>query len=509
MNVLLLNLNHWGRSFTPIGLAMVSSVLKERGHSTKLFDTTFYNFNTINEQKEGEKYLSYKQTDLSNYSVKFDKTDEVADFKQILSDYKPDLIIFSVFSSHLNSEGEYNMYYYGRELIKKSGKNIPVLVGGIIPTSIPEKVIHDGVTDIICLGECEEAIGELADKMEMDGDITNIKNIWVKKGDKVYKNGVRPLINDLDKLPYMDLSIFDDKSFYRPFKGRVYRAIDTEISRGCIYCCDYCVESIMQKLYGYKRSQNGGVIKGKGYHREKSVNRIIQEYIFLRDSFNIEFLRFQDTNFLSISEKKLIELSERFSGQVGLPFYIETRPEGITKKRASLLKKMGCVGAGMGLEVGNYSYRKGTLNRNCNNQAIIRACNNLRELGMRATTYNIIGFPGETREDIMKTIELNRMAKPESMTIAFYSPYIGTPMYGTSIKKGVIPDKIICLDQKLYTQVRQSQDSLSPRELLSLRNTFIMYVLSSKILWPLVRLAERDNLVGRAIYRMFQIFLKR
>jgi hypothetical protein len=82
-------------------------------------------------------------------------------------------------------------------------------------------------------------------------------------------------------------------------------------------------------------------------------------------------------------------------------------------------------------------------------------------------------------------------------------------MYGTSIKKGVIPDEIICLDQKLYTQVRQSQDSLSPRELLSLRNTFIMYVLSLKILWPLVRLAERDNLVGRAIYRMFQTFLKR
>jgi len=186
MNVLLLNLNHWGRSFTPIGLAMVSSVLKERGHSTKLFDTTFYNFNTINEQKEGEKYLSYKQADLSNYGVKFDKTDEVTDFKQILSDYKPDLIIFSVFSSHLNSEGEYNMYYYGRELLNKTGKNIPVLVGGIVPTSIPEKVIHDGVTDMICLGECEEAIGELADKMEMGGDITNIKNIWVKKGGKIY-----------------------------------------------------------------------------------------------------------------------------------------------------------------------------------------------------------------------------------------------------------------------------------------------------------------------------------
>ena len=507
MRVLLLNPNSWGRAFTPIGLATVSALLKNRGHSANLFDTTFYDDWEINEQAEGEKYLSYKYTDLSKYGVEFIKGDKVEDLKQTIAEYRPDLIITSILSSHLQGEGEYNMYFYGRELLKKIGvKGIPVLVGGIVPSVMPDEVINDGVVDIVCRGECEEAIAELVDKMERKEDITAIRNLWVKKEGKIYKNDVRPLGQDLDHLPYMDLSIFDDKNFFRPFMGKVYRAIDAELSRGCYYRCNYCVETAVQDLYGYEESKSGIVIDDKGYHREKSVNRILSEFKQLKEEYNIEFIRFQDTKFLSMKYEKLKELSERYPAEVGLPFYIETRPEDLTKKNTMLLKVMGCVGVGMGLEEGDGSLRKNMLNRTSVDKVVIQACGNLRSLGIRATTYNVIGFPGETRSDIMETIELNRRANPSSMTIAFYSPYVGTPLYGLSRDKGIIPDDVTCLDQKLFAKVKL--DSMSSEELKGLRDTFVMYVLSPKFLWPLIRLAEKDNLVGRLVYGLFRMFLK-
>jgi radical SAM superfamily enzyme YgiQ (UPF0313 family) len=507
MNVLLLNTNSWGRAFTPIGLSTVSSLLKERGHSTKLFDTTFYDDWEINEQAEGEKYLSYKYTDLSSYGVEVNKGSQVEDLKHLVDEYQPDLIIFSILSSHLQGEGEYNMYYYGKELLKKSGlNNIPVLVGGIVPSVIPEEVMNDGLVDIICRGECEEAIAELVDKMERGEDITTIKNLWVKKGNTIYKNDVRPLDPNLDNLPYMDLSIFDDKNFFRPFMGKVYRAIDAELSRGCYYRCNYCVETAVQDLYGYEKSKSGIVIDDRGYHREKSVDRILAEFKFLKENFNLEFIRFQDTKFLSMRYEKLRELSEKYPVEVGLPFYIETRPEDLTEKNSELLKVMGCVGVGMGLEQGSRVFRKNMLNRPCAEKVIIQACKNLRDQGIRATTYNVIGFPDETRSNIMETIELNRKAKPSSMTIAFYSPYVGTPMYALSREKGIIPEDVTCLDQKLFAKV--NLESLSAEELKGLRNTFVMYVLSPRFLWPLIRLAEKENLIGRLIHRAFGAFLK-
>lgn len=508
MKVLLLYPNRWGRGFTPIGLSMISAVLKERGHTTRLFDTTFYDAGFINEKTEGEKYLSYKPVDLSNYGVKFVKRNEIEDLKQLVSEYNPELIVFSIYSSHLHSEGEYNMYNHGKELILQAGiRKIPVVVGGIIPTVIPDRVLDYGVTDIICRGECEEAIGELVDKMDKGQDITKIKNIWVKKGKKIYKNDVRPLIQYLDQLPFMDLSIFNDKNFYRPFKGNVYRTIDAELSRGCMFSCDYCVETVMQKLYGFRSNNSNSVIQGKGYHREKSVERILNEFKYLKNKFNIEFIRFQDSNFMGLKHDKLKELAERFPEEVGLPFYIEARPEGITKQNVKILKKMGCVGVGMGLEVGDMDFRKNVLNRTGKDDLIINACNYLCEEGLRATTYNIIGFPDETRENIMKTIELNRKANPESMTIGFYSPFMGTPMFEHSLNKNIIPNDIIKLDQKLYSQVRQ--DSLTVDELIGIRNTFIMYVLMSKVFWPIIRIAENNNVLGRIVYKVLRFILNK
>ena len=85
-------------------------------------------------------------------------------------------------------------------LAKKIKKfNIPIIVGGIHPTIRPEECLD--YADYVCVGEGEEVIPELANRLEKNKRIDDIKNIWLKKNGKIVKNKLRPLIKDLDKLP--------------------------------------------------------------------------------------------------------------------------------------------------------------------------------------------------------------------------------------------------------------------------------------------------------------------
>ena len=74
-----------------------------------------------------------------------------------------------------------------------------------------------------------------------------------------------------------------------------------------------------------------------------------------------------------------------------------------------------------------------------------------------------------------------------------------------SLNKNIIPNDIIELDQKLYSQVRQ--DSLTVDELIGIRNTFIMYVLMSKVFWPIIRIAENNNILGLIVYKILRFIL--
>ena len=102
------------------------------------------------------------------------------------------------------------------------------------------------------------------------------------------------------------------KFFFRPYNGEVVRAVDYELSRGCIYSCSYCVETIIQKYYGFEEiSEKSGAIKNfKSYLRNKDPKVIFQELKYLSEKKNINLIRCQDTNFLTNDKRTLVKLSE-------------------------------------------------------------------------------------------------------------------------------------------------------------------------------------------------------
>lgn len=465
------------------GIVILSAVLKRAGHDTYLFDTTFFETWEEKVREISEKYLEFKPVDFEKEGFKIEKVNIHEEFKKTIEKYKPDLIAATCTSSD---------YPFLRALLKqiKKGYKIPVIIGGPHATVSPRKTIEEDFIDMVCTGEGEEAIVELADKIQKREPVTNIKNIWVKEEGVIYKNDVRPLIQNLDSLPYPDWDLFDARHHYRPFNGKIYYFGWFEFGRGCPYSCSYCINPYIHRLY-----------KGKGsVYRTKTVKRMIDELKFFKGKYKIEFIRFVDETFLAMPIDKIRDFAEMYTKYVNLPFIMMTRPESVTPEKAKVLGDMHhcCKHVSIGLESGSERILRDVCNRRTTQKIIIRAFRLLKEAGIGTTSYNMLGLPTETRKNIFETIESNRKAKVDIAVVNFFYPFEGTPLREFCLKKGYISNNPGIVNYALDTILNMPQ--ISKKELKGLRKTFSLYFKLPKFLYPLIRLCEYDNIGSNALF---------
>lgn len=425
--ILLINPSKWGRGITPIWIASHSALLKSKNHEVELFDATFYDEWSIDETTYN---TSNKQYLPSSYSknITLNKGDLNNDLQNYVDTYQPDIIFWSAISSHIHGEGEYVNIQYGYELIRKLNTKAIKLTGGLQPTARPKEMLNIFPdVDYFISGESEFVLCNVADSYGDKKQIQKIKGITYLENDQAVSNEKQEIIDDLDNIPHYDYSVFDDQVFFRPYNGGVERAVDYELSRGCIYACSYCVETIIQGYYGFNEINRGVIKNPKGYLRHKSADRVFSELSELNKKYGITLIRCQDTNFLTINKLMLTELATLISNSdLNIKLYIETRPEGINESNLKQLKKLKVDGVGMGIEVSDEDFRVGSLNRFASQNKIINAFKSLKEVGIKRTSYNIIGLPEQTENMVIESIKFNTLINPDNVTVAFYSPYIGT-----------------------------------------------------------------------------------
>ena len=290
-------------------------------------------------------------------------------------------------------------------------------MGGLQPTALRDEIFrHYPSLDAVLIGDSEKTLLHLCD---MFSEWHRIKGETGLPG--VIFNGrpdyeIAPILRNLDDIGPYDYTIFSDQVFQRAFQGEVVKTIDFEISRGCIYTCSYCVETVIQNLYGFEENNKKGALKNwPSYLRCKSADLAFSEFRNAHEQLGIILFRMQDTNFLTIDKKMLESLAEKFevSGlNKKVKLYIETRPEGISEKSIKLLKKLGVVGVGMGVELSSQKFRETELNRYADTSKVERAFKLLKENEILRTAYNIIGLPDTTEDDIKDTIEFNAKSNP-------------------------------------------------------------------------------------------------
>ena len=490
LKILFLYPNLHMSTLIPNGIAILSAVLKQAGFkNVELFDPTFYESPEVTRaQKKGksryearEKMGQVKPFDYKDRGISLKKTDMFDDFAQRVDSFQPHIIIASIL------EDTFPIFLKFMERTKH--KKIKCLAGGVFPSSVPERILQEDCVDYVCRGEGEGALVDLCNALEDGKDPSNIPNLWVKKnGQVIAQNKIRPAL-DVNTLPVQDLSIFEDRSLYRPMMGKVYRMVPIETQRGCPYACRFCNSPEKNEFYDAQRAGR--------FFRKRTMKHVHTELKEVLSKFGIEYIFFIADTFLAMSEREFDEFCEMYS-EFKLPFYMHTRPETITERRAKKLKEVNCHKVNIGVEHGNPKFRTEIVGRNYNNEVAIKAFELIYGAGISTTSNNILGFPDETRELVFDTIELVRKLKSDDINAFTFIPYQGTSLRGLCETKNYLKKDTLA---NIYeTDSLLDMPSLSKKEIGGLVKTFPLYARLPRSYWKDLKVAESDTPEGIKIY---------
>ncbi|MBI5815297.1 MAG: B12-binding domain-containing radical SAM protein [Nitrospinae bacterium] len=364
------------------GLGILSSVLKKGGHATDLY------------------YM-------------FGKWDPEGLEKRI-GEFKPDVIGYTTDSTQIR--------HVARLAKRFKGRGIFQIAGGTHPSLYPKCIETAEGFDAICVGEGENTLLNLVTALSEKRDHSNIPGLWVRKADgSIQKNPSGVFIHELDTIPFGDRAMFN----YQEVVDSDYDRATFMLSRGCPYSCNYCGSPAM-----------GRIQEGK-YVRFRSVENGVAEIKDVVTRYKVKNIFFADDVF-TIDRKYVKDFCDAYAREIGLPFEVTTRVESANYETFKNLADAGCTRVAMGVESGSEELRRKVLNRKMTNAKIIQAFADARRAGLKTKSYNIVGFPHETVEMHMETVELNRQLDPDSLVCYIFNPYPGTALYQISIDAGFL-----------------------------------------------------------------------
>lgn len=382
-----------------LGVASIAAVLQDAGHEVEIFiDHQFFNDENIN-IKWLHRIFDRKKALIAK-----------------LKSFDPDLVGFSIVSDF------YTWACQMAEIIKKN-LDVPIIFGGIHPTSSPYRVLKNKFVDMVCVGEGEYAFLDLAESLKMGSLDYSIKNIWFKKGDELIRNEMRPLIKNLDELPLPSKDLYYSKGDH--FSKSYY----IMASRGCVFACSYCCHSYLKNLY----KDNGP------YFRQRTVDNVLSELSIAKEKYKIKHVRFFDDS-LGANKEWLKEFSLKYSKNINIPFMCYLHPSHVSKESLALLKNAGCCEIEIGVQSLNPEIRKTILNRNVETEDIRKAINMIKNEGISVVADNIVGLPDQTEKDIIEMATFYNENRVNRIYFFWLRCYPSTPITELAKQRGLISD---------------------------------------------------------------------
>lgn len=379
---------------------------------------------------------------------------------------KTDIVAFSTMTG---------MHHWAIKIASEIKKkmNILTVFGGPHPTYAPEIIEHPSV-DVVCLGEGEYPMLDLADSFDTGKDISSIPNLWVKKNERIYKNEIRPLIEDLDSLPFSDRRLYY-KTYYYLRKSPLKRFM---AARGCPYRCSFCFNPRLQEMY-----------RGRGrYVRFRSPHNIVEEIKKVKNGYGLRGVFFTDDVF-TLNKNWLREFLPLYKKYISLPFTCDSRVDILDEEIAALLKDAGCLYLRIGIESGNEKIRNEILKKDITDDQIINAVQILKKYKIKFMTYNMVGIPEETLENAYQTVELNIKIKTNYPRCSILTPYPGTEIAAYAAQRGLLdatPDKIIASFQQ-YKSIIKSEYKNQILNLHSFFQTVVIFPWSWRIIKQMIK----------------------
>jgi len=367
--VIIINPANLGRESLrpPFGLLMITSIFKRNGSSIVWIDA-----------------------DLS-------KSDPGRAERLIESNSDADLIAIG---------GLHTAYSYVKHLFKyleRKNIGIPVILGGRIAQTL-DYLLWRKISNLklLCKQDGEHVVESLCRHFP---DIERVPGVHYRKNGNIIKNPVAPVINSLDELPPMPWDVLD-RRYFANGKGYILTG------RGCPFACNFCRDP---KLNPDK-------------YRTMSISRVIGEMEYLINKHRLHTIQIVDEFFLQDKDR----VSEFCEGvkKLNIRWHCSSRADGIKSTDLNLLRKMreaGCRSILMGIESASDTILR-NMNKKMRISTIEDAVEMIRSAGMKVKGSFIFGYPGETWETAMKTVDWR--IKTDLRTRSFYAtPYPGTKLY--------------------------------------------------------------------------------
>ena len=316
------------------------------------------------------------------------------------------------------------------EIAKKVNPNIITVVGGIHFTSIPEESLQDfPEIDYIIRGEGEHTIIDLIKSLNNGKKIQNIRGISYRHKEKIIHTPSRPLIKNLDELPYPAYHLIEDyikRYHFSMMAGRNTQYMILEGARGCDHRCSFCTQ---WKHWG-------------GRWRSKSVKRIADEIEHLNETYGGVFLWLTDDHFnIHLRGKKLYEELKHRKCKEDIMLFLQARTDDVAK-HPDLVKKLREIGTYWimcGVETNAEAMLK-EYKKQTKNEDAYKTMKLLRENDVFSHAMFVIGSRKDTHESIKQLRQFSVDIEPDFSIYTALTPFPGTIYYETAKKNGWIHD---------------------------------------------------------------------
>ncbi len=335
------------------------------------------------------------------------------------------------------------------KLVKEVNPETFVVVGGPHVTLVPKEFL-DEVTnvDVAVMGEGEYAMLEVAQAFEGKRKYSDILGIAYRENGEIKVNPSRPFIENLDELPYPAYDLVEMEYYLNPPEGVGYRsfqnrAISMITSRGCPFNCCFCAVHLHM---------------GQRF-RAHSAPYVLDHIQHVVDKYRVKNVFFEDDN-LTLSVNRFEAICDGII-QRKIKIGWET-PNGVRADclTLELLKKMKLSGAKsifVGVESGDQQILDNVICKSLDLNRVVEFAKNARKIGLKTGAFYIIGFPGETRENMQRTVDFALELKRKydvGMHLFAATPSYGTHLYEECKAKNYLPED---LSWNSFAQARQAR----------------------------------------------------
>lgn len=409
-----------GEAGLPLGLLYIAAVLEQADYEVEILNT----------------HLDCRRPRREQDSLVYGMSWH--DIEKEIRDRKPDLVGIT---NHFSAEIETTLAV--ARIVKQISPAIPTVIGGPHPTFQYRPLLEENSdVDVAVIGEGELTIVDLVRAYADGGNLGEVKGIAYRQDGEIRVTPRREFIADLDSLPLPAYHLIDMERYFNQ-KDLRYSApglrhgIPMITSRGCPFNCVFCS---IHTLTGKK-------------WRAHSAGYIINHIDVVVNKYGVKHIYFDDDNF-TLNMKRLDRILNGLR-QRQLKFSwssIGVRADRLTLPLLQKMKDCGCTCLEIGVESGEQEVLDNIIDKHLRLEDVVKAADMCHRVGVRLLANYIIGFPGETKENMQKTVDFALWLRKKYDVVMLI--FVAIPMPGSRLLA-------ICED-KGYLTAKLKPRSLSP-----------------------------------------------